>query len=234
MEERRIAYGSTVLRYALARTERRTLGLIVHPDTRVEVRAPHGAPSEKVDALVLRKARWIMRQQDFFRSFLPIAPPRQYVSGESHGYLGRQYRLRIVQDRRERVALSGGRLNVHLRDPSDRDRVRGLLAAWYRTKALQRFQHAVDAALPLFKKERPPRPAVFIKRFHKRWGSCTPSGTIFLNPELLKAPPRCIDYVVIHELAHLIHADHSARYYQLLDRTMPDWVRWKDRLERIG
>jgi predicted metal-dependent hydrolase len=71
-----------------------------------------------------------------------------------------------------------------------------------------------------------------VQRLQKRWGSCTPKGTILLNPELVQAPGHCIDYVVIHELCHLVHPDHSSAFYKLLDRLMPEWKKWKERLER--
>jgi predicted metal-dependent hydrolase len=234
MEERSVQYGTTTLRYQLVRTERRTLGFVVHPDTRVEMRAPCHAQPEDVDALVLRKARWIVRQQEFFRSFLPATPPREYVSGETHRYLGKQYRLKIhATTALECVKLSGGRIHVHTHHPKDAHYVAGLLAGWYREKATARFEHAVEQAMPLFTKHRLQRPSVIIRRMSNRWGSKTPKGRIMLNPELIKAPGRCIDYVVIHELCHLVHPDHSTKYYALLERVMPDWKRWKKRLEEV-
>ena len=84
MEERSVQYGTTTLWYQLVRSKRRTLGFVVHPDTSVEVRAPHGAKTSKVDELVLRRAPWIRRQQDQFRSYLPGTPAREFVSGETH------------------------------------------------------------------------------------------------------------------------------------------------------
>ncbi len=233
MEERSVQYGRTTVRYTLVRTPRRTLGFVVHPDTRVEMRAPHHAEAEKVDQFVLRRASWIVRQQDYFRSFLPVTPPREYVSGETHHYLGKQYRLKVHATAGvEAVKLSGGRIHVHTHHPQDRDHVAGLLAGWYRPKAIARFEQGVDEAMGALKKYKIARPEVIVRRMSMRWGSCTPKGRIMLNPELIKAPGRCIDYVVIHELCHLVHPDHSAKYYALLDRAMPDWRRWKDKLER--
>ncbi len=232
MEERHVQYGNTTLWYRLLRSDRRTLGIAVHPDAQVVLHAPLNAPAAKVDAMVLRKARWIVRQQDFFRGFLPAAPAKEYVSGETHRYLGRQYRLKVhAATGREEVKLIGGRIHIHARHPKDADRVRGLLAAWYRTHAARRFGLAVDNAMPLFRKYKINRPRVCIQQLKKRWGSCTPGGMILLNPELMKAPGPCIDYVVVHELCHLVHADHSKHFYDLLGRLMPDWERWKKRLE---
>lgn len=232
MEERSVQYGRTTLWYNLVRTPRRTLGFVIHPDTRVELRAPHHSKLEEVDKLVLRKAAWIVRQQDFFRTFLPVSPPREYVSGETHHYLGKQYRLKIHHTTStEEVKLTGGRIHIHTHHPEDARYIAGLLAGWYRPKAAARFEQAVDLAMSLLHKYKVQRPPVTVQRMSKRWGSCTPKGRILLNPELIKTTGRCIDYVVIHELCHLIHPDHSGNYYKLLDRVMPDWKKWKGKLD---
>lgn len=234
MEERSVQYGNTTLWYRLVRSDRRTLGFVIHPDTRVELRAPWGADVKKVDELVLRRAAWIQRQQDYFKTFLPVTPPRDYVSGETHLYLGKQYRLKIhATTALECVKLSGGRIHVHAHHPKEARYVAGLLAGWYREKATLRFEQALDHALPLFSKYRLQRPSIIIRRMTNRWGSKTPKGRIMLNPELIKAPPRCIDYVMIHELCHMVHPDHSPKYYALLERVMPDRKRWKARLEEV-
>lgn len=225
-------YGNTTVWYQLVRTDRRTLGFVVHPDTRVELRVPKHADVTKVDELVLKKAAWIRRQQDFFRAFLPLTPPREYVSGETHRYLGKQYRLKVHASKDdEQVKLIGGRLHVHTHHPKDALHVAGLLAGWYRAKATARFEQAVDHAMDVLRKQKLTRPPVIVRRMSMRWGSCTPKGRIMLNPDLIQAPGRCIEYVVIHELCHLVHPDHSAAFYKLLDRVMPDWKRWKGKLE---
>jgi predicted metal-dependent hydrolase len=233
MEERSIRYGTTTVWYTLVRSDRRTLGFVIHPDARVELRAPQAATPEAVDALVLKKARWIVRQQDFFRAFLPAAPAKEYVSGETHRYLGKQYRLKVHPSTTlEEVKLHGGRIHIHTHHPKDAEHVRGLLAGWYRSHATTRFELAVVKAMPLFKKHGIAKPTVRVHRLRKRWGSCTPKGIILLNPDLVQAPGHCIDYVVVHELCHLVHPDHSTAFYNLLDRVMPEWKKWKERLEQ--
>lgn len=232
IEERAVQYGNTRLHYDLVRTDRRTLGFVVHPDTRVELRAPLQADAAEVDRRVLRKAAWILRQQRQFRSFLSVQPPKDYVSGETHRYLGKQYRLKVHPTAgASTVKLIGGRLHVHARHPRDPEHVAGLLAAWYRAKARIRFAQAVDKAVAVLTKHGVEQPVLEIRRMARRWGSCTPGGRILLNPELIQKPGPCIDYVAMHELCHLVHPDHSRAFYALLDRSMPDWKKWKAKLE---
>lgn len=234
IEERIVQYGNTHLRYDLVRTDRRTLGFVVHPDTRVELRAPLQADAAEVDRRVLRKAAWIVRQQRQFRNFLPVQPPKEYVSGETHRYLGKQYRLQVhATQGKGMVKLIGGRLHVHARHPRDPEQVAGLLAAWYRAKARIRFAQAVDKAALALRKHGVERPPVQLRHMTRRWGSCTPGGRILLNPELIRKPGPCIDYVAMHELCHLVHPDHGRAFYALLDRSLPDWKKWKGRLEEL-
>lgn len=233
MEEVEVQYGTSRIPFALSRSDRKTLAITVEPDATVKVAAPLQAELVKIKEKVFKRGRWIRKQQRFFESFLPVTPVRQYVSGETHLYLGKQYRLKIEVGKIPSVKLSGGRINIQLREPENIDRVKQLLGAWYKRHAEKRFEKALNEALPLFRKHDLGVPVLAVKRMNKRWGSCTPGGKIVLNPEIIKAPTRCIDYVVIHELCHLVHHNHSTAFYALQDRIMPDWRRWKEKLEKV-
>lgn len=227
-----VRYGSRTLRFTLARTERRTLGISVHPDLSVHVTAPLNTPLPLIEAKVLAKGRWLLKQFRHFEEFLPRTPPREYVPGESHSYLGRRYMLKVRRAAASSVKLKSGELVVALPVPNDREHVRQLLAAWYLDHARRVFNERLNDALPLFKMHNAGVPPVRITRMAKRWGSCTPKGNILLNPDLIAKPVRAIDYVIIHELCHLVHPYHDKAFYALQDRVMPDWFRWKERLER--
>ncbi len=227
-----VRYGSRTLTFSLIRCTRRTLGIEVHPDMSVHVIAPVKATLPSIEAKVLAKGRWLLKQFRHFEQFLPRTPPPDYVSGESHHYLGRRYMLKVRAAANRTVKLMGGELVVTLPDRHDRQEVRRLCTAWYRDHAERVFAHRLDGALPLFKKHKLAKPPVRITRMAKRWGSCTTSGRILLNPDLILMPTRCIDYVIIHELCHLLHPYHDKKFYALQERVMPDWERWKERLER--
>jgi len=233
MEEKVVEYGTTTIPFSLSRTDRKTLAITVEPDATVHVTAPLDAEWLKIEAKVLKRGRWIKKQQQFFESFLPATPIREYVSGETHLYLGRQYRLKIESGAHPAVKLKGGRLIVQLSDPENKERVKQLLGAWYKQHAEKRFEKALTEAMPLFRKFERKLPEIVVKRMQKRWGSCLPDGRIVLNPEIIKAPARCIDYVVIHELCHLVHHNHGKEFFKLQEKVMPDWRRWKERLEKV-
>ncbi len=234
MEEQKVVqYGTTVIPFSLRRSDRSTLAITVQPDATVHVTAPLHAEWHKIESRVLKRGRWIRKQQQFFETFLPATPVRTYVSGETHFYLGKQYRLKILVGSSPSVKLKSGRLMVTAPDNANTDHVKQLLGAWYKQHAEKRFEQALQQAMPLFRKYPINLPEITVKRMQKRWGSCQPDGRIILNPEIIKAPPRCIDYVVIHELCHLVHHDHGSQFYRLHDKVMPDWRRWKEKLEKV-
>ena len=228
-----MAFGGGFVEYQLRRSKRKTLAITVRPDASVLVTAPGGAGLEAVAARVRKRAVWIRRQQAYFTRFLPKLPPRQYVSGETHRYLGRQYRLKVVRGPDEGVKLKGRFIWVETARPERRGRVRGLVEAWYVLHARVRFRRSLAECLGRFR-GLVHEPRLLLRRMPKRWGSWTPRGSIYLNPELVLAPASCIDYVVTHELCHLAHEGHGRAFYELLRRVMPDWEERKDRLERAA
>lgn len=225
-----IKYGSVVMEYAVEYRARKTLGICVHPDGSVEVKAPMEAPLEQIRKHVHRRAPWIYKQQRYFSSFGIHTPERKYVSGESHLYLGRQYMLRVVDSERNEVHYKGNILEVECRRRKD---VRSLLMAWYRKRAEIKFKEYVDPLIARFSRHQVKPSGLKLKEMETRWGSCSSSGQIFLNPRLIGAPRICIEYVITHELCHLVHRNHTKAFYELLTQEMPDWKKWKMKLERL-
>ena len=219
--------------YELFYTDRKTLGIKVYPDTSVKVFAPIDTPLEVIALHVEAKSRWIKKQQAIFETYLPKLPPRQYVGGETFWYLGRQYMLKIEESEEEVVIFYQGRLVVKTLNPSS-EQVKALLQTWYRTRAKIVLRQLFSQQFVLFNRFQLEKPTLVIKPMEKRWGSCTTGGKILLNVELIKAPVSCITYVILHELCHLVHHNHSGAFYSLLESFMPDWRRWKQLLETMS
>jgi predicted metal-dependent hydrolase len=227
-----IAYGNTSLDVELEFSGRSSLSLEVNPDLTIRVVAPENTSLEVIEEQVLKKGSWIIKQLDFFQQFLPRTPERHYVSGETHLYLGRKYILKIRKSDQTGVKLLGGELRVFVKDLGNTDQVKRLLTEWYYGHAKRRFNQLIDDCLTQFKKYGIERPPLVVKRMTKRWGSCTPQNKIILNPEIIKAPSKCIEYVVVHELCHLVHPNHSTAFYDLQTEVMPKWEKWKLKLEK--
>ena len=155
---------------------------------------------------------------------------KEYVSGEDFKYLGRSYRLKVVQSKEERVKLQRGYLELFVKDKSDLERKENLVYEWYHEKAtlyfftiLQKFNKIVKQDIK----------SVKIRQMKTRWGSCNPyKSYINLNIELIKKPKACIEYAIFHELAHLLYPNHSKKFYDYLTLYMPDWQKRKEILER--
>lgn len=233
MIKQQIKYGSSTIEYSLSYAERLTLGIKVYPDKSVHVIAPIGTSTDKISEKVHSKAAWILRQQDFFLSFHPITPPRRFISGETHLYLGKQYRLKLVETDKESVKLHGGNITIFSKDNSNKNRIEKLLKAWFKNKADQHFSKLFQELAPLAKPFFSGTPTLKYRWMDKRWGSCSQKGEILLNTELIKAPKKCIEYVIIHELCHLAHLNHSAAFYELLEKLSPNWRKTKYELEKL-
>jgi predicted metal-dependent hydrolase len=225
-----IEFGSITIIYTLEYSERKTLGITVTPDMNVLVRAPLDASRDKIREKLKTKAPWIIKQKSFFLSFHPKTPERKYISGETHLYLGRQYRLKIILGSTESVKLKGKFIEVTILDKSN---VPSLMKTWYLESARHKFNILAIPLIAQFSKYNVNPSSIILRNMSSRWGSCTPKGKIILNPELIKAPKRCIDYVIIHELCHLVHHDHTQKFIDLQTKEMPDWSKWKNKLENV-
>lgn len=225
-----LQYGTQTIEYELQFANRKTLGITVHPDLRVTVQAPQGSSISTIEAMLRRRGTWILRQQREFEDYLPTLPPRQYVSGETHLYLGKRYRLKVVESDDSGVKLSGGRFYVQTRSNKDLAKIKALLDSWYRERATQVFSEQLFLGFRKLQRYEIPQPALRIRTMKKRWGSCTKSDVILLNLKLIQVPKYCIDYVIMHELVHLKEHHHGPAYYALLDRLMPDWEERRHKL----
>lgn len=223
-----IRFGSTRIDYHLEYSERKTLGITVTPELSVLVRAPLDASLEKIEEKLRKRAPWILKQKSFFLAFQPKTPARKFVSGETHLYLGRQYRLKIEMADTEAVKLKGKFIVV---STLDERRAKQLVKAWYLRNAKAKFHQLARPLIERFKKHKVEPTELVIREMTTRWGSCTAKGKIILNPELIKAPRGCIEYVIIHELCHLIHHDHTPKFTDLQAKEMADWEKWKLKLE---
>ena len=232
-EPRSVEVNGRPIHYQLHRSDRKTLSITVEPDRRVVVIAPLSAAHDLVDARIRRRAAWIRRQQQYFEALPPPPTPRRWVSGETHRYLGRQYRLKLIRGSASSVRLVGGFFMVTTPDIADCHTVEKAMAEWYSSHAREmlpkRLKHLLEKSTWI---QLPGAPQLTIRRMKLRWGSTTPGGRICLNVDLVKLPLGCIDYVVAHELVHLQVQNHGKSFWRLLGRVHPDWEVWRSRLDR--
>ena len=229
-----IEYGDQTIPFTLIRRKRRTLAIHVHPDQSVRVLAPQRATQKHIFELVRKRAAWIIKKQRQFETYLPPVPPRQYINGETHRYLGRQYRLKIDDDSPAKVRIHDSLIWVSKGGNSSNKSVQTCVDSWFRDRAKIVLEERLDECLIAFAKHNIDRPVLTIRRMKTRWGSCSPKGRITLNTKLLHVPKRYIDYVVTHELCHLKEPNHSEGFYRLLASVMADWRERREKLNWYG
>ena len=208
----------------------KNITLKVRPNGEAILTAPKAASDEHIKFIIEKRAKWIAQKCAFFASFK--TPQKEYVSGEDFRYLGRSYRLKVVQSKEECVKLQRGYLELFVKDKSDLKRKENLVYEWYHEKAMLYFFNILQEFNKIVKQD---IKSVKIRQMKTRWGSCNPyKSYINLNIELIKKPKACIEYVIFHELAHLLYPNHSKKFYEHLSLYMPDWQKRKEILERAA
>jgi predicted metal-dependent hydrolase len=229
-----LRYGNQVLEYIVERRARRTLGISVEPSGQVIVVAPPSATAADISARVHKRARWILAQKRDFAQYIPRTPDRRYVPGETHLYLGRQFRLAVHPEMPKKVLMTRGTITVGGVGRDDSQLIERLVLDWYREKATTQFIKRIATNRERFAEpDRFVPTSLRLQRMKSRWGSMSPGGRLLLNPDLVRAPIDSIDYVITHELCHLAVLGHSRDFYELQSRVLPDWSQRKQRLERL-
>jgi predicted metal-dependent hydrolase len=223
-----LTVGANTITYSTKRSARRSrLAIKVFPNGTVEVHTPLKGSEQLVQTFVRSKADWITQKLAQFELMRIAAAPPQLDGTLHRYYLGAAYPLRALHSSRSFIQFRDDGLFVYCRQPDQIQSVDRLLHKWYTEQAMDIFAQRLAHWAPFHK----PYASWGVKRMRRRWGSCSSKGHITLNIELVKAPLMCIDYVVHHELCHLVHFNHSPQFYALQAQLMPDWKTRKLHLE---
>jgi hypothetical protein len=223
-------YGKHQYNYRLLRLDRKTLSLTVLPDLSIVVRCPLRAKPERIEAFLKKKWLWLEKQIKYFKKYQRQKINKEYVSGESFLYLGRQYKLHVKAASLDSVSLSKGVIVCNTADSvKNNASTKSQIDKWYSEKARLIF---AERYVEVFKRfNYADKPKLVIKKMDKRWGSFVRGKSIILNPSLIQTAKDCIDYVITHELCHVKYRNHTKAFYKLLRATYPRWEVIKERLE---
>ncbi|MGY1949533.1 M48 family metallopeptidase [Pseudomonas pergaminensis] len=201
------------------------------PEGRVHISAPLHMGLDALRAFAISRLSWIKAQQRQMRA-QPRETEREYLNRESHQVWGRRYLLEVIEvNAAPVVELKHSALVLQIRPGSDEARREALLESWYREQLRAKLPVLLGKWQPLMGVN---VRRILVQRMKTRWGGCNPStGNIRLNTELAKKPPECLEYILIHELAHLIEPTHNNRFLALMDKFMPHWRQIKDELNRL-
>lgn len=201
------------------------------PSGKVRISAPLRMDLDTLRVFAISKLGWIKQQQQKLRA-QERETPREYLDRESHYVWGRRYLLTVTEkEAAQGVTLSASKLQLQVRPDATEAKKQAVLEQWYR-------EQLKEAASPLIAKWEPLMGVkvsrLFVQRMKTKWGSCTPScRSIRLNTELAKKPPECLEYIVVHELLHLLEPTHNHRFVALMDQFMPKWQHFRDMLNKL-
>lgn len=214
-------------------TDRSTTDIVIERNGSVVVRPPSSLCEEQVDAVVESKRMWIYQNLAQWRDLNAIAVVREWVNGETFLYLGRSYRLALVSDQACDLKLCEGRfcLNRELVDTGGTNAAKQVFERYYSEKGLKRIEDRVSYYAPRIGVE---VSAVKVKEMGYRWASCSKANVLSFHWKCMMAPPKIIDYVVVHELCHIHHRNHSALFWNEVDKVMPDYDERKNWLRNNG
>ena len=203
---------------------RKSFSLTIYPTGKLLFKTPVLSSAKERKDFLIRKKQWIQKQHEFFKQFKN--KNQSYLSGSDVLYLGRRYQLIIKKQLPERISFAANKLIVYSKGAYDK-----LLNVFMYSRAEIIFKERFYNCLKLFPSLSQKQFQLKIRKMNKRWGSYHKDGYILLNPNLIKAPKRCIDYVIIHELCHHKYKNHSKKFFSLLEQKCPNYKTLKTKLE---
>lgn len=226
----KFTYGNYSYEYKVLRQDRKTISLTVKPDMGIVLKCPKNADTDRIEKFLKRKWSWMNKQLKFFERFQIKKYKREYVSGESFLYLGRQYKLVIKRSKKDSVGLYNGILQINTTKPvRDSKYTKGLIDLWLNERIDDIFFERFLEMQKRFDYKNMPK--LKIRNMAKRWGSFLNKDYILLNPKLIHASKDCIDYVIVHELCHMRYKNHGKNFWDFLDKKYPKWEKIKEKLE---
>lgn len=237
-EEGQLAFGNTNIPYTLYRSNRRykTLAIAIDPDEGLVLTAPKNLSLQDIETITKKKASWIIEKLEQQNNNDSGFDFREFVSGETTRYLGRQYLLKVVEAPNDPSCKMYGKWLL-ITIPTRMDRfekriiIKNTLVHWLKEKAYLKVRERLDlysAQMGLSYK------MLILSDQKKRWGSCDIDGNIRINWRIIMAPLSLLDYVLVHELCHLVHRNHTSEFWQLLEDYLPDYQKRRERLKEEG
>jgi predicted metal-dependent hydrolase len=233
-----ITFGSEVFEYEVIRKKRKTISIQITPEGMVKVSSPFGVDDKAIQDILYKKASWIISNLKSIKEVNKTSKEKHYVSGELIQFLGNNYRLEVYEDKSLKgikVSLAENHFEVRINPDIYEDKreifVKGALEEWLKQKARIIFE---ERTRYYCEKLNLKYNVIRIKEQKTLWGSCSSKGNLNYNWRLVMAPPSVLDYLVVHEVCHLKHRDHSKRYWDFVECVMPDYVDKRKWLKENG
>ncbi len=224
-EKHLLEHEGKLIEYNLVRKKVKNINLRINKDLVLSVSADHKVPREYIETIIRAKADWIHKCVERIGFAAKSNPQNRYISGEIISYLGKPYRLKVIRSMgREELILEGDNMFLFVRNEGTEEQKKEIVERWMREQAAVKLNYYTDLVHSRVESYGIARPKITVRKMKTRWGSCSwGRRRITLNSELVKTPPACIEYVILHELAHFKHHDHGPDFYSFISELQPDW-----------
>ena len=226
-------YGTQIIEFDVVFRKRKTMAIQIQAPDKITVISPIGVKEDEILRVVKGKSKWIVQKLFQIREIDHLKRTREYVNGESFIYMGRNYSLQIQYDRTYKIPkakLYRGKLYVYS-DCYDPLFIRLAIEKWYKEKALQKIEERISYYQKYF--DVAPN-KVMVKEQKKRWGSCSSQRNLNFNWKCIMAPSPVLDYLVVHEMCHMVHMNHSPDFWNLVASILPDYEKRREILKNQG
>ncbi len=232
MNKKQITQNIQDIEFKVVYSGRRTLGISVLPDASVVVRVPFRTSDKTIKRIVLEKASWIIKHRDSYKIQNNIKLKSPYINGETHLFRGNESVLKIEKSGKPYIRFYDGIIEIGIRKPDDTKAIKSMLYKGYKHEAKCTFPGILNNVLQKYEYQMFKPTGLVLRTMKRRWGSCSGKGIITLSTELIKLPDLYVEYVIVHELCHLKHHNHGARYYELLSELFPQWKQVRQELKQ--
>lgn len=220
--------------FYIQRKNVKNMNLKVNIDKKVTISIPMKMPLDKAKEFIKKKASWIKKQQEFYDAFAEQKENLTFENGETVYLLGKQYKLKMIEDVKNNIIINNKYIEIHIKEKymENKKYIKNIYEKWLKSYALDILENLVLKYQETLKKYNVKIPKIEVRQMKSRWGSCIPSSNkVIFNLNLIKTPMCCIEYVVLHELTHFRHQNHSKNFYNFITIFMPDWKERKKILD---
>lgn len=220
------------LEFTIVYSGRRTIGISVHTDASVIVRAPHLTSLKTISRIVSEKYKWVLKHRDNYTDLNKSVVNRTYATGEVHLFRGKNSNLEVENSAKPFVHFFDSTIQIGIDKINDSLAIRNVLYRGYKKEAQKHFPELMERVLMEHENQGFKPKGLIVRTMKRRWGSCSGKGIITLSTELIKLSDTYIEYVILHELCHLKHHNHGPEFYELLTEVFPEWKKVRKELKK--
>ena len=233
--EEYIEYKGEKIYFTIIKKKVKNINLNINKDNKITVSIPNKMSKQKAIEFVQEKSEWIMKKQKYYNKFLIEKEDNKFENKDTVYFLGKKYILEIKPSKENSIILKNNNIEIYIKERyiSDKSYIENIYEKWLKEYSLKYLSIITNKFQNNLEELGIPKPTITIRKLKSCWGKCCPSKKeIVYNSKLIKTPIECIEYVVLHELSHFKHPNHSKNFYSCIEKFMPDWKQRRDLLNK--